>query len=1679
MKESPQEFIQKTFSPMIAVISSSSAENICQKSNLSFIDLLRPYCKLSCEAQMRDPSGAVVPVRGLRLTLRSVDHVPPPPAVGRRMLDDAVSSTPPNLPSTLQNIMDPSGTILSEDVLSEDTRLPWFELWREVFLQVQPVFEHEFIKHYVACFLVVSSSEGDVSSVERLNSLWKEVQKLSSKTSGGGPKWFFPNAILKYCIILHDQSTDDLQKAEAAFSEVKSVFGLGCYLLRINSREAEENAKESGTEEGEMVDHWVQYLPTQSLNTPEEEIHEPSSHNTLSQKGLNADVGEEASPEMDRDDTDTASVSVSYVVQDHPLSPDSDKVTSNIMSISDSEMNVSMTMSGSKPPLVNSEKMVKHGMQLLNEDLERIQSMVNDFCTRLFIPHAERQMQILHEAISNRKGMSRSIFSATKRWFGGNRPGLQGPPVPSITYASDSPELQLRRLADLCFLFGHYAMASEAYRSAKRDFAADGAWTHFAGALEMAGLAAFLHWNSPGPSPAGPVGTSTSGVGALGSVVGGGSSSTEAARKAIEYLDQSVLTYLNTCRMYNLATRATLMASEVLLTPWAGNKHGDAAASLVRLAGEDSDLRSALLLERASLCLLSHGLVHHSSSKLKSSVANAINNIQPVSPNSDASQPVVPNNLTLALSASSKALPRKAALHAVLAGHRYSKAGHRPHALRCYAQAYKVYEGKGWRLAEDHIHFAMGRLASHLKRPQNAAHSFSLLLSPSLSPPFYAMALTPSPTSNQPSLPPASGPTLIPTRNQPPVQQAIYLKEFLNAQLQLKMMESEESGKQSLPVLPIPTIEQGSIKVLLGSSSSRSDGPKKNGASPQFASGVGFNSNHDEDGSIGWAKLEENLLLAAQGSVPMVFIPTVQMYSDRSDNSTSPIGVMGEPVLVQIKLCNPLSIPLPLSDIRLLWTHTPLPDQKSGSNIPSGNLVNDCGLETSSSREDGEGVVARTQSVSSLVLAPVSNQEVVLSLTPLCMGELRIQGIAFSLSNPTPGVPEASTKLNQNPVNGSLTVEGMLPFNIKRSFTKSSKSDSQKEVVDRRLHINVCRPMPLLQVVFKELPTELVGGEIRRTEVEICNIGLRSLSLKSLYVATPSPNSFCFGFAAPHIEEGGDTKAGDTVIAKWRNVPPGDGLTKDRCLPPGVWRLGVNSIAKRASGETLDKDGLLGPGQGLVLPMWVRGPEGQGEKSVSLSLLFYYEAADDLHVETSGVQKGSFQRGQRRPCHRLIRHSWKVDMLDAVELRGRGGGSIGEVLPGCGSSPQSLNLTLNLKNCSPSNLRPGVGMVSEVRLLRASLASLHWTLAPTRPILPLEVKLGAQESINLLFKAHRSSNEDSREDEILFSDVVLDSSESPEVQLDPHVQHWALPAMPFSYLSKIGEESRSGKNMNEMGDDDKGGKSESDANASSEPPMPTRLDATLILRWRAMVKWNTISDGAEAMVKEHWVYGQHQVSIDALSLTPGSNQSVLGGSMPWSQSTLHTLPSLVSQLSPLEILQRLVTHTIYHPPQVTHDFSCSRLCLVPVKLLLQNCSSYHLTVEVQTSSIGGYPGNKNQMYSPHPSGQFLWVGRVSAIVNLQPHAPSQDPITLTAAFPAPGTYNLASRLSVSCRQCVDRKEKSVTQVSSDKPQTALESEKVPMEGSVDFGSLDLRTHLGKEAVTQVWRVESAVVVIGA
>lgn len=50
-------------------------------------------------------------------------------------------------------------------------------------------------------------------------------------------------------------------------------------------------------------------------------------------------------------------------------------------------------------------------------------------------------------------------------------------------YSPEAPELQIRKMADLCFLVQHYELAYSCYHTAKKDFLNDQAMLYAAGAL--------------------------------------------------------------------------------------------------------------------------------------------------------------------------------------------------------------------------------------------------------------------------------------------------------------------------------------------------------------------------------------------------------------------------------------------------------------------------------------------------------------------------------------------------------------------------------------------------------------------------------------------------------------------------------------------------------------------------------------------------------------------------------------------------------------------------------------------------------------------------------------------------------------------------------------------------------------------------------------------------------------------------------------------------------------------------------------------------------------------------------------------------------------------------------------------------------------------------------------------
>lgn len=105
--------------------------------------------------------------------------------------------------------------------------------------------------------------------------------------------------------------------------------------------------------------------------------------------------------------------------------------------------------------------MLPHGACLTMPDHDRISAFIHDMCAHALLPHVEKQIQQLHDQvsqtqhlyyswdlrdfrglivftfyldllqISNKKSVSRSLLGATKRWFGTNKPGAPNSTVPA------------------------------------------------------------------------------------------------------------------------------------------------------------------------------------------------------------------------------------------------------------------------------------------------------------------------------------------------------------------------------------------------------------------------------------------------------------------------------------------------------------------------------------------------------------------------------------------------------------------------------------------------------------------------------------------------------------------------------------------------------------------------------------------------------------------------------------------------------------------------------------------------------------------------------------------------------------------------------------------------------------------------------------------------------------------------------------------------------------------------------------------------------------------------------------------------------------------------------------------------------------------------------------------------
>ncbi|CAO3654024.1 unnamed protein product [Mucor hiemalis] len=495
-------------------------------------------------------------------------------------------------------------------------------------------------------------------------------------------KPYVDSNILRYYVVLHDPNRTTIEHSTSVFEKLKRTVGLHCYLLSINSKPRDPSDDDSiedmsqeeiraiwenGLAESYRIESELQNFASASHLLDSN----PSSNNNITP--LSTPISPTPNSPSTSSHTRSSSVSSNFSTLPSTVIHGTSIQSLPIDQLEEGEEKTDPLQQPTTTVATSTTtttEIVQYGRCMSSNDIQNVRNMVREFIIQSMVPFMERNIQMWNEQVAAaRRGLTGRLFGAGRRLFGNaarsptpqsiqNIP-VQGPNVPlgsnSLTiYPAASPEAQMRKLADFAFMLRDYKFAQTIYDTVRRDYATEKTYKYHAGTQEMIGICSLLVSSQQQPL-----------------------NKTDVDRN----FELAVQQYIGRCRSPFHATRTTVVYYELL--KWR-NMWKDVPTALVRMTGEDSDLRSGLFLEQAAHCFLR------------------------------ANKPMV----------------RKYGFHLVMAGHRYGKASQRLHAYRSYKMASYVLaaEENTWSVAKSHIQFALGRQAFHLGRLEDAVTYFSNVL---------------------------------------------------------------------------------------------------------------------------------------------------------------------------------------------------------------------------------------------------------------------------------------------------------------------------------------------------------------------------------------------------------------------------------------------------------------------------------------------------------------------------------------------------------------------------------------------------------------------------------------------------------------------------------------------------------------------------------------------------------------------------------------------------------------------------------------------------------------------------------------------------------------------------------------------------------------------------------------
>lgn len=253
----PQEWIQDYYNPVIGVLSTPEVNALCHKNNLSMVEMLEPFARLTSDITIKDPEGVNHAIANLSLTFQDFNS-DPSRNIGPRLLNDTIASI---TEEPLVSRVFPTRSLQ----LEAPGFTPWFDAWTKLYLQSIPCVEHEFLRHHLGCVFVVSSNTKE-DPLEQLNALVQKQRQCQHEKSSSSPMQnssnsnhqypqYFNANIFKYFVLLHDVYAVEESKAHEIFRQMQNAFGSSsCHLLQFNSRTLQNDGDDANPN---VAEHWT------------------------------------------------------------------------------------------------------------------------------------------------------------------------------------------------------------------------------------------------------------------------------------------------------------------------------------------------------------------------------------------------------------------------------------------------------------------------------------------------------------------------------------------------------------------------------------------------------------------------------------------------------------------------------------------------------------------------------------------------------------------------------------------------------------------------------------------------------------------------------------------------------------------------------------------------------------------------------------------------------------------------------------------------------------------------------------------------------------------------------------------------------------------------------------------------------------------------------------------------------------------------------------------------------------------------------------------------------------------------------------------------------------------------------------------------------------------------------